>query len=375
MWTGGVVPYAYKAVDKKLVVDPAAAPGVRYAFSRYVELGSVLALAKELEERFPRVDGLTWTSRHVDTILRSAIYAGKIPSKRTGEVFDGVHEAIVDEEAFRAAQEALAQNGGVSAGVPRHAILAPLKGLLRCGTCGSAMSPGYTKYRGKASRRYVYYRCSRDAKGAGAKCAVSMVPGDVIERAVFGLLREVFRRDDVLDLVSDGDKARRAEFLAALEDMDGLWNAMTVAERERVFRLLLKEVVLGDGRLSIRLNIGDEVRTASFKLRRNMGRPCLVVGGDADERGDDSGLAVTKMFRVTHRNLGLLTSGTYASKKDLAAALGISGSYFSRIMRMQFLSPTIVERIFKGELPEVSVEQMSRVVSPFWAEQERALCT
>src|SRR5262252_303949 len=51
LWVGGPVPLGYAAVDKKIVVVPAEAEAVRTIFARYLELGSVRALAQDLDRR------------------------------------------------------------------------------------------------------------------------------------------------------------------------------------------------------------------------------------------------------------------------------------------------------------------------------------
>ena len=51
LWVGGPVPLGYAAVDKKIVVVPAEAEAVRTIFERYLELGSVRALADDLDRR------------------------------------------------------------------------------------------------------------------------------------------------------------------------------------------------------------------------------------------------------------------------------------------------------------------------------------
>src|SRR5919197_4735145 len=51
LWVGGPVPLGYAAVDKKIVVVPAEAEAVRVIFARYLPLGSVRALAEDLDRR------------------------------------------------------------------------------------------------------------------------------------------------------------------------------------------------------------------------------------------------------------------------------------------------------------------------------------
>ena len=49
IWVGGPIPLGYAAVDKKIVVVPAEAATVRTIFKRYEVLGSIRALADELD--------------------------------------------------------------------------------------------------------------------------------------------------------------------------------------------------------------------------------------------------------------------------------------------------------------------------------------
>ena len=62
IWVGGPVPLGYAAVDKKVVVAPAEAAAVRTIFARYLELGSVRALAEDLDRRAIRSKARTLSS-------------------------------------------------------------------------------------------------------------------------------------------------------------------------------------------------------------------------------------------------------------------------------------------------------------------------
>ena len=50
MWTGGVTPFGYKVVDKRLEVDPDAAETVRMMFRRYAATASTRQVARELND-------------------------------------------------------------------------------------------------------------------------------------------------------------------------------------------------------------------------------------------------------------------------------------------------------------------------------------
>ena len=51
IWVGGPIPLGYASVKKKLVLLPGEADTVRTIFRRYLELGSIRALAEDLDRR------------------------------------------------------------------------------------------------------------------------------------------------------------------------------------------------------------------------------------------------------------------------------------------------------------------------------------
>lgn len=68
----------------------------------------------------------------------------------------------------------------------------------------------------------------------------------------------------------------------------------------------------------------------------------------------------------------LLYDGTYATIEDLAAAEKINPSYISRILRLAYLSPKVVQAILDGKHPaRLTMKDLLTPFSVDWAEQER----
>lgn len=380
MWTGGPVPYGYVVDDRQLKVDPNTADTVKMVFQRYMTTGSSFQVAKELNAAsvHSRQDGKPWRPKMVLAILRNRLYTGKIEIKRTGEVFEGLHEALINESVFEKVNELIDGNGATSGRGRRHAVLSPLKGILKCGTCGNAMSPVFSNYskKRKSSRRYVYYRCNTDAKLAQRTCPVRYISAQVIEKFVYTRLVAVLRREDVRALVSKGDKAMDAAYLSELTDMDSFWSKMEPAERERLLRLLVREVRLFPDRIEIDLTLdydGSKI-VIPVKLQSNLGRTVIVARTETEDttRSEVPANAAIQMLRSSRKWTELLTSGTYADKTELANALGLSASYLGRVLRLSSLSPRIVEKVISGEL-NVSVTRLMEITTPIWAEQHRQL--
>src|SRR5207237_629328 len=117
IWVGGPVPLGYAAVDKKIVVVPAEAEVVRTIFARYLELGSVRALAEDLDRRgirtTPRqlsdgrtIGGVRFGVGALAHLLKNRFYVGEVVYR--GAVHRGEHEPIIDSALFAAVQDKLA---------------------------------------------------------------------------------------------------------------------------------------------------------------------------------------------------------------------------------------------------------------------------
>ena len=89
-------------------------------------------------------------------LLTNPVYIGKV---RSGdEVFDGVHEAIVDATTWEAAQALLKSHDGNGV---RYSDSSLLKGIIKCGICGASYSPHSSR---NGNRRYRYYVCQTAQK-------------------------------------------------------------------------------------------------------------------------------------------------------------------------------------------------------------------
>ena len=71
----------------------------------------------------------------------------------------------------------------------------PLRGIVRCGHCGGAMAPTYSR---KGKKRYTYYFCQKDSKRAVSTCPLKRIPGGDVEKAVIQQLGAVFRTPSLM---------------------------------------------------------------------------------------------------------------------------------------------------------------------------------
>ncbi|MCO6435718.1 MAG: recombinase family protein [Phycisphaerae bacterium] len=198
-WTGGT-PILGFDVDRssgspKLVVNPVEASFVRQIFELYVECGTLLATAAELERRGWRTKvwktrsgaergGFPFDKCRLHVLLTNVLYVGRVRHKK--DIFPGEHEAIVPKDLFDKVQRLLARNRNIGCAELRNRHGALLRGLLHCKACGRAMVHTFTT---RGSKRYRYYTCTDAIKRGRRKCPVGSLPAGEIERAVVEQIR------------------------------------------------------------------------------------------------------------------------------------------------------------------------------------------
>ena len=271
LWSGGMTPFGYKTVDKRLVPDPVTSPVVRFVFARYAESGSAKLVAAELQKKFgPRTLGRrkcgdsTWRMMHVYRILRNAVYKGELLHRATGEVFHGLHEPLVDAALWEDCRRILDESAGLQPSVHRETT-AMLKGLVRCGHCGGAMAPVFTVKR--KGLRYSYYRCVSSTKVADAECPLKGVSGELLERQVVARLGMILRTPEFVRLAAEGSGRTEAEVREALSDIPAFFGGLFPPERGRLLHCLVKEVVVRTDGIDIEFRtdgMGDLVKEVVY---------------------------------------------------------------------------------------------------------------
>ncbi|MCT4635381.1 MAG: recombinase family protein [Rickettsiales bacterium] len=161
IWMGGVPPLGYDPKNRELIINEDEAKTVRLIYQKFLELESVMATAKIMNQLGYK--SKTWTSKKgkqyqgksfnknlIRYILKNPIYAGKIACK--GKLYQGRHKAIIEEEIWKRVQVLLTSDkvNTVVNPISRINSAALLKGLLICGCCGAKMTPTY------CSKKMVY---------------------------------------------------------------------------------------------------------------------------------------------------------------------------------------------------------------------------
>ncbi len=207
-WTGGQVPFGFRIVDKKLIVNEPEADVVRRVFDLYIDCRSPLAVFQSLSDNLEKIDSnRKWNKHTVLRMLKNPLYAGYI--SYGNNLYEGEHALIVDREKFHTVQKLIRDNTRTRQ-VSTDEYL--LQGLTRCAACGAAYTPASAK-RGKNKRRY--YRClTRDKQGRDA-CPARPLPAESLEKYVVDRVKdaasEIDNPDDLLSSVRRNYAARLQE--------------------------------------------------------------------------------------------------------------------------------------------------------------------
>ena len=121
----------------------------------------------------------------------------------------------------------------------------------------------------------------------------------------------------------------------------------------------------------------SEVTDIPMSFRPRGGRTVIVLPDGSRGVVRREATIDNTMIKVIARGFRwqrLLYDGTYASIEDLAAAEKINPSYVSRILRLAYLSPVVVQAILDGKHPAWLT--MRHLLEPFptdWKQQEKKL--
>jgi len=371
------VPLGYAAVDKKIVVVPAEAAAVRTIFARYRELGSVRALAEDLDRR-----GIRSKPRRLSTgrtigggrfgvgalahLLKNRFYIGEVVYR--GEVHHGEHEPIVDSALFEAVEAKLAAQA-----VERRCRLRGLPAILSGRLFdhrGNRMSPTHAN---KGGARYRYYVSQAVLQGKPPPPGlVSRVPAAEIEALVVAALRSHLSASSAGEQLPDNDR--------------------DLLERH------LERVTLTPNHLELRLRELVEPTQAHDPANDgSSGPPIANVTTITVPWSSPVPAAVKGIIHVPAHNTPIrasrrealliaiakarqwiddLAHGRAASFAVIARREGKVERHIRLLAPLAFVSPRIVSALLDSTAPaDLTLTKLARVLPYCWAEQERRVGT
>ncbi|MDX1950285.1 MAG: recombinase family protein, partial [Rickettsiales bacterium] len=389
MWMGGPVPLGYDVKNRKLIINIEEAEIVQKIFNRYLQTSSVITILRELNKagyttksyvsqsnKFHK--GKEFSKNTVWKILNNPVYTGKISHK--GEIYEGEHQAIIDEKTWNLAQN---QAQGKIANKQRTSIKTQnttlLKGLM-FDVEGFAISPTYSKKKGKI---YRYYVSQKAVKKGFDKCQIKNIPAEEIESIVLYQVRQILTSTKMMmkvygNIIKEYPQLSQDEFKNLIENFDGIWDELFPAEQQKILQLLINKITVYTDKVEIEFlplgiidfanRVGGGVQISKetnniyepYKLTipvnfvHGKGQKFLITPSGQEYQAPSKPAYDNSMIKAICRAFewqAQINKGKYRTAKEIAEAEGLSRSYVSDVLRLNLLSPEIINAIITGKQP------------------------
>jgi DNA invertase Pin-like site-specific DNA recombinase len=371
LWVGGPLPLGYQMKDGKIGVVEDEAERVRLIFRRYLELGGVNALVRDLRERNIRSKtrllttgatrgGVVFGRGSLFYLLRNRFYIGEVKYK--DEILPGEQPVILERALFDSVQQKLTDQWSTRSTI-RNASDHLLTGLLFDDE-NHRMVPTHATKAGIRYRYYVSLPLLHGESKSASVGSVSRVSAAGIEDSIFKALNE--------HLIAQKEKPSSGSALVG--------NRKFVQEH-------VARIDVNKDRLTIRLRSedGGEVLDSATGLSLSVpwekppskkSRQILVPHGVAPNeirptRIERRARLVNAIARG-RRWLDEIVSGSVMDVQQIAARQKCSVRQVNMTISLAFLAPDLVRAAVEGRLPRgLGVERL-RDAPAEWSRQFEA---
>jgi len=218
-WPGGPIPIGYDYIDRMLVVNQVEADLVKRVFAEHCDGRSYREILTQLNaDGFRTKKGKLFKIGSITSILHNQVYIGIIKSGKI--TARGIHEPIIETATFnkvKVISEAHQSNAYIHKKMPNELIFT---GLIKCGHCGSSMSPHHANRKG---RKILYYRCITANKLGKEYCPVRSIASVDLDAVGVSLLRMLSVNQKLLESVLEKACNSNTESIESLNNKrDGI---------------------------------------------------------------------------------------------------------------------------------------------------------
>jgi site-specific DNA recombinase len=366
LWVGGTLPLGYHMKDDKIAIIEEEAERVRLIYRRYLELGGVNALVRDLRERNIRTKprllatgatrgGVLFGRGSLFYLLRNRFYIGEVKYK--DEILPGEQPAIMDRALFDAVQQKLTDQW-TTRSTTRNASEHLLTGLL-FDDAGHRMVPTHATKFGVRYRYYVSLPHLHGESKIASVGSVSRIPATEIEGII----------------------------VKSLQKEQPSYSGTRTVDR-KVLQDSIARIDVHEDHLAIRLKSADGEETSSStddellsipwqKPPSRRSRQILLPHGIS--RNQVRPTRIERRARLVsaiargRRWLDEIVSGSVTDVQQIATRQKCSVRQVNMTISLAFLAPDLVRAAVEGRLPRgVGVERL-RDAPAEWTQQFEAL--
>ena len=368
MWMGGMVPWGYKVHSdpkiQSLEICEERSPDIRHVYDLYEQLGCLSKVKRSVDTLWP---DRNWSRGRIYNILINPIYIGKIKHKT--EVYEGLHDAIIEQDQFDRVQAQLQKRSVIKRGKhPSRGPSAYLVGKVYDET-GDRLTPSKSK---KSSGRVIRYYYSNRLISGGADPTGWRLRADMLER-----------------LLNDIVEARLTAALTQFRLAPQIKPHALVEAKNRLEQLdtkaildLIKRVDLCETAVQIELDI-DKVSSLIQTEISKLDLELLRIEEPVTLRKRTNGTKLTWVGYKGEPNHTLIRAIVTAqawveeikagrSVSDIMQAQNIPEGMIWKRIRLAFLSPNLLRAIVNGTSNgDLTIKMLTRHDLPLdWSEQQ-----
>ena len=347
LWVGGPLPLGYQMQDGKVAVVEDEAERVRLIFRRYLELGGVNALVRDLRERNIRSKirllatgstrgGVLFGRGSLFYLLRNRFYVGEVKYK--DEILPGEQPAIMDRALFDAVQQKLTDQWSAQSTI-RNASDHLLTGLL-FDDANHRMVPTHST---KAGIRYRYYSSLPLLHGE-AKTAtvgsVSRISAPGIEDCIVKALHE--------HLIAQKDKPSSSP--AQVGDRNVILEQVARIDVHRNHLTIRLKPTEGDDSAE-RKSLSIPWQKPPSRKSRQILVPHGVAPNEVRPTRIERRARLVNAIARGRRWLDEIVSGSVTDVAQIASRQKCSVRQVNMTISLAFLAPDLVKAAVEGRLP------------------------
>ena len=194
-YQGGGVPYGYKVVDKKLIIDEEKAEIVKYIFEQYSIGLYVRNIIDNLTSKGVLYKDKPFASNTIYNILKNEKYTGIY--RHEDEIITNMYPKILDKALYDKVK-AKTKINFVGKQSVRNKFL--LRNKLTCGYCGKPISSsGSTS---KLKKVIHYYKCLSRKKYHG-ECESKTIRKEFLETFIMKTIIKEISKPNIMDMMID----------------------------------------------------------------------------------------------------------------------------------------------------------------------------
>ena len=372
LWVGGPLPLGYQMKDGKIAVVEDEAERVRLIFRRYLELGGVNALVRDLRERNIRSKsrllatgatrgGILYGRGSLFYLLRNRFYIGEVKYK--DEILSGEQPAIMDRALFDAVQQKLTDQWSARSTI-RNASDHLLTGLL-FDDANHRMVPTHATKAGIRYRYYVSLPLLHGETKSASVGSVSRISAAGIEDRIVKALNEHLVAQKEKPFSGSAHVGNREFVLEHVARIDVNENCLTIHLRSE------------DGDEILDSAAAQPLSIPWQKPPSRKSRQILVPRGVAPSEVRPT--RIERRARLVNaiargrRWLDEIVSGSVPDVQQIAARQKCSVRQVNMTISLAFLAPDLVRAAVEGRLPRgLGVERL-RDAPAEWGQQFEAL--